>query len=179
MRAARSCASTPRSCARSRACTISCVAAPAGVHRGSVARDLRVVRLQVSAFLRVIADSGPEHLARDAARLLASDDPAIDGVLPSSWQTPSNQEFFPKAVLQPYAQWLAETGVAPAGQTLPRRQPVPVLRKSAAALDPGAPGRGDGQRRRASLTIGRIKATRRTRARSEVHVDYFYALRLY
>jgi hypothetical protein len=38
----------------------------------------------------------------------------------SFWYAPSDRLFYPKALLQPYAQWLAEAGIPPRGRELAR-----------------------------------------------------------
>jgi FdhE protein len=89
------------------------------VPTGSLARDLEVIRPAVGPLLRVVARSGPEPLAVDARRLLTDGNDAIDGALLSWWRAPSDQQFFPKAVVQPYVQRLAELDITPADRSLP------------------------------------------------------------
>jgi FdhE protein len=88
------------------------------VPSGSLLRDLDVIRPAVRPLLRVVAGSGPESLALDANRLLAAGDDALDEALRSWWRAPSDEQFFPKAVAQPYAQRLAELAIAPADRGL-------------------------------------------------------------
>jgi formate dehydrogenase accessory protein FdhE len=91
---------------------------------GSLERDLPVVREQVPPLLHAIARTGPERLAMEATGLLENyaglAGQAIDKLLLEYWHTPSDQNFFGKAVLQPYASWLAESGVAPIDRQMPR-----------------------------------------------------------
>jgi FdhE protein len=92
---------------------------------GSLERDLDVVRVKLPALLGLVAEEGPEPLAA-AARGWADGPPAVmDDILTGWWRSyapsasassassASSLSFFPKAALQPYAQWLAETGVTP------------------------------------------------------------------
>ena len=93
----------------------------AGRATGSLAQDVVVVRAHVPRVLRAISEHGPPALAREASRLLESDGgPAIDDMLIEYWRAPSGRQFFAKAILQPYAQWLAEAGVEPVGRPLTR-----------------------------------------------------------
>lgn len=87
---------------------------------GSLERDLPVVRGQMPRLLQAIVANGPQALRPDATRLLESTGAAIDDTLLSNWRAPSDQDFFAKATLQPYACWLAECGIAPIGRPLPR-----------------------------------------------------------
>ena len=90
-----------------------------GSPTGSLERDLPVVREQVPALLHAIAEKGPERLALEATELLNDrTGGAIDHLLLAYWHTPSDQNFFGKAALQPYASWLAESGVAPIDRRL-------------------------------------------------------------
>jgi FdhE protein len=88
---------------------------------GSLEQDLPIVRAQVPGLLHATVANGPPVLATEAARLL--EDPrgsAIDDALLGYWRAPSDQDFFAKATLQPYAAWLADCGIAPLGRQLPR-----------------------------------------------------------
>jgi FdhE protein len=88
---------------------------------GSLEQDLPVVRAQVPCLLRMIVAKGPPALAGEAARLLA-DAPgsAIDDALLGYWHAPSDQDFFAKATIQPYAAWLADCAIAPIDRQAPR-----------------------------------------------------------
>jgi FdhE protein len=82
-----------------------------------------MVRPTVAPLLRQIADHGPERLAVEATELLKdSAGAAIDDVLLAYWHAPSDQNFFGKAAIQPYASWLAETGVAPIDRQMTRAE---------------------------------------------------------
>ena len=88
---------------------------------GSLERDLPAVREQVVPLLRAIVKKGPEPLAMEAKEILDdSAGRAIDDLLLAYWHTPSDQHFFAKAAIQPYASWLAESGVAPIDRPVPR-----------------------------------------------------------
>ena len=90
-----------------------------GPPSGSLERDLPAVREQVPPLLHAIAEKGPERLAMEATALL-EDGGALDRLLLAYWHTPSDQNFFGKAALQPYASWLAESGVDPLDRAMTR-----------------------------------------------------------
>ena len=91
-----------------------------GPPSGSLERDLPVVREQMPPLLRAIAEKGPERLAKEATELLAGG--AIEQLLLAYWHTPSDQNFFGKAALQPYASWLAESRVDPIDRKMTRAE---------------------------------------------------------
>lgn len=91
-----------------------------GPPSGSLERDLPVVREQMPPLLRAIAEKGPERLAKEATELLAGG--AIEQLLLAYWHTPSDQNFFGKAALQPYASWLAESRVDPIDRQMTRAE---------------------------------------------------------
>jgi FdhE protein len=80
---------------------------------GSLDRDLTLMSEPVSALLRDVAANGPEPLANQARAL---DLESLRNPVLAHWREPSDHQFFPKALLQPYAHWLAESGVAPIGR---------------------------------------------------------------
>jgi FdhE protein len=91
----------------------------AGRATGSLEQDIVVVRAHVPQVLQAIAESGPPVLALEAGHLLeGKDSSAIDAMLLAYWRAPSDRQFFAKAILQPYAQWLAEAGVEPVDRPL-------------------------------------------------------------
>jgi formate dehydrogenase accessory protein FdhE len=122
---------------------------------GALDRDLAVLRPQVPAFLRGVAAAGSARnvqnhtLAREASLLLEGPGSAIDELLLNYWRDPSDRQFFPKAILQPYAQWLSEQGVSPAGRPptgaenrCPRCGGAPQLATLEVTSDPMADGGG-------------------------------------
>jgi len=80
---------------------------------GSLPRDLIAIRAHATTLLRTVSDTGPDPLVLEARRLLAGPEHALDDLLLEYWRDPSDRQFFAKATLQPYAQWLRETGVEP------------------------------------------------------------------
>jgi formate dehydrogenase accessory protein FdhE len=80
---------------------------------GLLERDLPVVRARMPALLNAVESSGPAQLADEARVLIGAGEAEIDEMLIQYWHEPSDLQFFAKAFLQPYARWLAETGVKP------------------------------------------------------------------
>jgi FdhE protein len=80
---------------------------------GALADDCVVLRPGLPPFLKAIEENGPELLAREARVLLNQPESARDGLLAECWHTPSDRQFFAKAVLQPYAEALAVAGIRP------------------------------------------------------------------
>jgi formate dehydrogenase maturation protein FdhE len=87
---------------------------------GSLDADLPALHPHLPAVLRAVASAGPESLAAEARGLLDAANGRLDEALLAYWRAPSDRQFFAKAIVQPYAQWLAEHGVAPAGREVPR-----------------------------------------------------------
>jgi hypothetical protein len=85
---------------------------------GSLDRDLPALRVCVRPMLEAVATIGPPLVAEDARRILGEPEPAIDAVLLMAWHTASGHGFFPKIVLQPYAQCLASLGLRPTDRNL-------------------------------------------------------------
>jgi len=77
---------------------------------GSLENDLRRIAVGGSTVLRAVVAHGPDHLAAEGRTLLALNDSAIADRLLAYWSARSDRQFFPKAILQPYAQWLADAG---------------------------------------------------------------------
>lgn len=88
---------------------------------GVLEDDLQIVRTLMPDLLRVIEANGPDPLAREARALLRDGD-EIDGMLLEQWRSPSDVQFFPKAFLQPYARWLAESGGRPRDRVFERHE---------------------------------------------------------
>lgn len=83
---------------------------------GALDRDSEGFRPQVPIVLHAVTNAGPEPLAIEARRLLGAGERQIDEMLLEFWRAPSDRQFFAKAIVQPYAQWLAEHDVAPVGR---------------------------------------------------------------
>ena len=122
---------------------------------GTLERDLAMFRPQVPALLRGVAAAGSAKnlqnltLAREASVLLEGPGSAIDELLLNYWRAPSDRQFFPKVILQPYAQWLSERNVSPDGcpatraeNRCPRCGGAPQLSILEMTSDPMADGGG-------------------------------------
>lgn len=112
----------------------------------SLDRDLAYIVPPAASLLREVGEHGPDPLAADARTLLANGESAIGDVLAAYWHEPGDRQFFAKAILQPYAQSLAEQGIA-ARRTLshadnrcPRCGGAPQL----STLEVVTSGQGDG-----------------------------------
>jgi formate dehydrogenase accessory protein FdhE len=89
---------------------------------GYLEEDLPVVRVMVPAVLRAVESSGPAALVEGAQFLLRTTEAEIDQMLLEQWLQPSDLQFFAKAILQPYARWLAESGARPKDRDLQRKE---------------------------------------------------------
>lgn len=117
---------------------------------GSLERDATLVARSASPLLHTVAHLGPQRLATEA-RMLLDNAAAVSSLLLECWCAPSPHHFFAKAILQSYAQWLADAGLPPADRPVVRtdnRCPscggVPQL----SILDPAGVASGDGSGRR-------------------------------
>lgn len=89
---------------------------------GSLTDDLSVLKEALPAILRTVKSYGPATLAQEAEDLLKSRNAIIDELLLTYWLSSSDEQFFGKAILQPYARWLAESGGRPLGRTFDRQE---------------------------------------------------------
>jgi formate dehydrogenase maturation protein FdhE len=80
---------------------------------GALTRDLAALRPAAFTLIRLVADVGSDQLADEARTLLAGGDRTLDQLLLTYWHAPISHQFFPKAILQPYGQRLADDRVAP------------------------------------------------------------------
>lgn len=87
---------------------------------GALESDLSVLQTMMPRLLTAVTTSAPEALAAEAQRLLQSSKGEIDQLLLHYWRAPSDAQFFAKAFLQPYAQWLIETGARPVDRNVGR-----------------------------------------------------------
>jgi len=89
---------------------------------GVLEEDLPSVRVMLPALLRTVEASGPGALVEEARTLRLAGDEEIDRLLLEHWRAPSDVQFFAKALLQPYARWLAESGGRPVDRDFERRE---------------------------------------------------------
>jgi formate dehydrogenase accessory protein FdhE len=85
----------------------------AGALTGNFQTDLPRMRPLLLPLCQAIAAHGPDELAQGAAVLQAAHPVALDDMLIEYWQTPSDDQFFAKAFLQPYARALADAKLTP------------------------------------------------------------------
>ena len=85
---------------------------------GNLEEDVTVVQSAMSGLLERVAQNGPESLAGEAQALLNTESNVMAHDLLNYWRDPSDTQFFAKSVIQPYAHWLAETGIRPVGREL-------------------------------------------------------------
>ena len=88
---------------------------------GNLAEDLPVVRRLMVPLLEAVGEQGPSALQSEARALLATSEGARDALLLRYWRAPSDDQFFAKALLQPYTSNLAGARTTPVG-----RGPLPV-----------------------------------------------------
>jgi len=87
---------------------------------GDLESDLSALRPHLAKILSAVATAGSQSLAIEARRLLTSGAVDLDDTLLGFWRKPADDQFFAKAIVQPYAQRLGECGVAPVGRELGR-----------------------------------------------------------
>ncbi len=80
---------------------------------GHLETDLPRLRPLLLPLLTLVAARGPEALARGATELQSVHPTALDEMLIDYWHTPSDDQFFAKAFLQPYARTLADAKIRP------------------------------------------------------------------
>jgi len=76
---------------------------------GELEADLPTLRPAFGAILSTAEVAGPERLVEQARMFKNATPDEIDHLLLSYWSEPSDTEFFAKAFLQPYGQYIAST----------------------------------------------------------------------
>lgn len=89
---------------------------------GSLPEDLPELRNLFPSLLRLVTSTGPAPLAEQASAFLSATPETLDELLLDYWHTRSDQNFFGKALVQPYAQRLAESSTTPLYPDWPRRE---------------------------------------------------------
>ena len=126
---------------------------------GTLEEDLPAVRATLPGLLHAVASSGPPALVEEARALSRAGEGEIDEALLEQWRAPSDTRFFAKALLQPYACRLAESGARPVGRELERREgrcPFCAGKPQVSFLqtsEPGAESGGRGLLCSACLTV--------------------------
>ena len=85
---------------------------------GELESDLPVVQSLTTGLLESVARHGPKPLSEEAQMLLVAEPDVMAPKLLDHWRCPSDTQFFPKSILQPYTHWLAEKGTTPVGREL-------------------------------------------------------------
>ena len=80
---------------------------------GVLSQDIETVRSQLPILLTTVKEVGPPKLAVEADHLMSAPQSVLDEVLVNYWFTPSDVQFFGKAVFQPYLRRLFEIGTKP------------------------------------------------------------------
>ncbi len=78
--------------------------------------DLRKLLSLLPPLFEVVVLRGPAQLALEAQVLLGADREFIERLLVEYWQNPTDIQFFAKAIVQPYAHWLVESGMSVKGR---------------------------------------------------------------
>jgi formate dehydrogenase accessory protein FdhE len=89
---------------------------------GDMKKDLPPIIDIGPYLLRTVTTYGPALLATEAQELSEASGQALHDTLLNYWTNPSDIEFFPKAMLQPYARWLRENGVKPVGREITQNE---------------------------------------------------------
>jgi FdhE protein len=79
----------------------------------SFERDVSLIAASGSALLHEVANHGPHQLVAESRTLLECGDSAREDLLLTYWRDRSDRQFFAKALLQPYGQWVADAGLGP------------------------------------------------------------------
>ena len=114
----------------------------------SLGQALSLLRALMPKLLAVVERSGPAQLSAEARSLRQASATELDTLLLDYWHTRSDLKFFAKALLQPWAQCLAETGTQISErntQTSENRCPFCTGRPQLAFLR-AAPGADGGNR---------------------------------
>jgi len=89
---------------------------------GNFEADVLVLSQMMPILSGVVEKHGPSVLAEQAATLTKATEDEIGQSLIRQWRSPSDTRFFEKALLQPYARWLAETNGRPVDRDLERQE---------------------------------------------------------
>lgn len=116
---------------------------------GSLEQDLEVLCALLPRLLVTVELHGPPPLADEAQKLQQASEAELDALLLDYWRAPSELQFFAKGFLQPWAQWLAETGVRlpeRSAKTSENRCPFCTGKPQLAFLQNAEPGTEGGRR---------------------------------
>lgn len=85
---------------------------------GDLQNDLAAIKDVSFNLVQSVASHGPPLLAAEAQDLLNNDPDSINEILIGYWRDPTDTQFFAKAIIQPFARWLIESGAKPSGREL-------------------------------------------------------------
>ena len=85
---------------------------------GDLEKDLPAFKEASPHLLQTVWSYGPTTLATEARELMEAGEQALDDMLLGYWIDPSDIQFFAKAIIQPYARWLNESGIEAVGREL-------------------------------------------------------------
>ena len=120
---------------------------------GTLTQDLGLLRGAASPVLLAVAEHGPDPLVTECRSLIASGDSGVDRVLLTYWDAPTDRQFFAKAILQPYMQWLADSGIAPRRGVGGGLNRLSEVRRRTATVDSRTIRRGLGRRQRTKTVV--------------------------
>src|SRR5947209_8554756 len=89
---------------------------------GDLKQDLPAIIDSVPYLLRTVSTYGPTLLATEALELSQAGEQSLQDTLLDYWTNPSDIQFFPKTILQPYARLLNDSGIKPVGRELTRAE---------------------------------------------------------
>src|SRR5262249_59093691 len=84
--------------------------------QGGFERDIPFIAQATRRLVGEVAAHGPDQLRAEASDILEHDIASTEQLLRTYWHEPSDRVFFAEAMLQPYAQWLAESGRTTSGR---------------------------------------------------------------
>src|SRR6185503_10572569 len=81
---------------------------------GELEQDLEILNPAFASIVWAVEETGPPPLVEQARSLKRMAREEVDRMLVTYWREPADTEFFAKAFLQPYGQFLSSSGAPPA-----------------------------------------------------------------
>jgi FdhE protein len=116
---------------------------------GNLEQDLEILTPAFASILRAVEEAGPPPLVEQARSLKSMAREDVDPILLAYWLEPADTEFFAKAFLQPYGQFLSSSETRPAISQPPiseRRCPFCCGKPQLSLLQNKEPGAESGNR---------------------------------
>jgi len=113
---------------------------------GELERDLTILKPAFASMLKTVEAAGPQPLIQQAQTLRGARSEDVDQMLLTYWHEPSDTEFFAKAFLQPYAQFLTVNGLTNANASSETRCPFCGGNPQLSVLQNREPGAESGNR---------------------------------